>query len=151
MITGKPSGAPIAQAEPAGEAPSHVPAFLHRNLLCWTIALGIVITLAVTAPWTGEALGRMPLDLRVPKVSVATMHPHWYFMFLYQLLQVLPASITTLLSLVVLGLWAMVPYLDRSGERRSPALTALGIALMLALAGLTAWGYVSAGRVHWGA
>jgi quinol-cytochrome oxidoreductase complex cytochrome b subunit len=155
MITGKPAGtveAPVAAVEPAGEAPSHVSRFIDRNLLCWTIALGIVITLAVTAPWTGAEIGRVPLELRMPTESVATMHPHWYFMPIYQILQVLPASITVLIALVVAGIWALVPWLDRSGERRNPALTALGIALILALAGLTAWGYVSiVGIRAWGA
>jgi quinol-cytochrome oxidoreductase complex cytochrome b subunit len=146
MITGKPAGAvdaPVAATEPIGEAPSHISRFVDRNLLCWTIALGIVITLAVTAPWTGAEIGRVPLELRIPTASVASRHPHWYFMPIYQLLQLLPTSIAVLIALVVAGIWALVPWLDRSGERRNPALAALGIALILALIGLTAWGYAS--------
>lgn len=82
------------------------------------------------------------------------IRPEWYFVFLFETLKKVPGgevmgleyeAIPILLSGVAALLLVLVPFLDRgAAERgRSPVFTAIGVAALVYMVGLTAWGYRS--------
>lgn len=119
--------------------------FIYRDLLCWLVAFGIIVTLAIAVPWRGQNPGSMPVDLTRPLATPPGIHPEWYFMFAFQLLRAVPGTLAVI-CLILLGAGILaVPLLDRRAARgeRSTAMTVLGIAVAVGLAGLTVWGYLS--------
>ncbi|MEP7220810.1 MAG: cytochrome b N-terminal domain-containing protein, partial [Bacteroidota bacterium] len=131
-----------------GTSPGSIPFysnFIYRDLLCWLITFGIIVTLVIAVPWRGGGSGSMPVDLTRPLATPTGIHPEWYFMFAFQLLRAVPGTLAVIvLTLLGAGVLA-VPLLDRRAARgeRSAAMTVLGIAIAVALAGLTVWGYLS--------
>ena len=123
-----------------------VPDFLLRDLLGWTLALGVLAALAALFPWE---LGEKA-DPFAP--AFANIKPEWYFMFMFQILKYVPGGeflgmenqAFAILGFSVIGLLAMlVPFLDRGVTRRgrSPWFTATGIVAVIAIVVLTAIGY----------
>jgi quinol-cytochrome oxidoreductase complex cytochrome b subunit len=113
----------------------------------WAIALAVLAALASLFPWE---LGTKA-DPFAP--APAGIKPEWYFLFMFQTLKMLPASIAgvegELLGLILFTfgglLWFLLPVLDRRSmrEERSPVVTAIGV-LVLAFIGLmTLLGYVT--------
>ena len=152
---------PVAhRAQPRGLR--FFPDFMLRDLLLWLICLIVVASLAVFSPYgTGIPgieweLGRKanPLAPAYPGIK-----PEWYFLWVYQLLKEFPAHLfgaegpqaaLAVISLL-LGGWAVLPWLDRKAQREqpSPAFTDLGAAALLFLGDLTlkAWD-IGGGGVH---
>jgi quinol-cytochrome oxidoreductase complex cytochrome b subunit len=123
------------------------PNFFLRELMGWAIALAVLAALASLFPWE---LGTKA-DPFAP--APAGIKPEWYFLFMFQTLKMLPASIAgvegELLGLILFTfgglLWFLLPVLDRRSmrEERSPVVTAIGV-LVLAFIGLmTLLGYVT--------
>jgi len=101
-----------------------VPHFLLRDLVGWLTALAVLATLAAFFP---AELG-VKADPFAP--APEGIRPEWYFMFMFQTLKYLPATILgvegELVGILAFGLVALVllvlPFLDRAsarGERRS--------------------------------
>ena len=96
-----------------------VPHFLLRDVVGWLAALGALALLAALFPWE---LG-VKADPYAP--APAGIRPEWYFGWMFQTLRMLPARIAGLegelvgiLAITVAGVvWALVPFLDRSGGR----------------------------------
>lgn len=141
---------PPALAEEARRRPPmrFLPHFALRDLFGWTLALGVLATLAALFPWE---LGEKADPFAPAYENIA---PEWYFMFMFQTLKLVPggeiagieyeAIPILLFSLAGLAL-VLVPFLDRGiGRRgRSPAFTALGWGAVAYVVGMTAWGYHS--------
>jgi cytochrome b6 len=124
------------------------PHFALRDLFGWTLALGLLAALAALFPWE---LGEKA-DPFAP--AFADIKPEWYFMFMFETLKLVPGgevlgveyeAIPILLFGLAGLLMVLVPFLDRKVERagHSPAFTAIGVAALLYIVGLTAWGYRS--------
>jgi cytochrome b6 len=121
------------------------PDFFLRELIGWYVALGVLAALAALDPW--------PLGVKADPLAPAPegIKPEWFFLWLYQTLRLLPASILGVdgellgVCLVNLGfaLWIVVPFLDRKAARgqRSPAFTVAGWALLAYIVGMTLWGH----------
>lgn len=117
--------------------------YIYRDYLCWLLTFGVIITLAIVAPWGSHGELAHPVDLGKPLITPEGIHPEWYFMFAFQLLRTLPGT-AAMLALIVVGLlWLAVPWIDRGAERRNVAVFALGAALLIAFVALTAWGYLA--------
>ena len=125
-----------------------VPDFLLRDLFGWTLALALLATLAALFPWE---LGEKA-DPFAP--AFADIRPEWYFMFMFETLKLVPGGeilgveyeAIPILLFGLLGLAILlVPFLDRSSRKddRVSVFTWLGIALLIDVTGLTAWGYRS--------
>jgi len=131
-----------------GRATPFVPDFLLRDLFGWTLALGVLATLAALFPWElGEKANPYA-------PAPANIRPEWYFMFLFQTLKLVPGgeflgieyeAVPILLSGVAALLLVLVPFLDRGVVRRgrSPVFTLVGWLAVLYIVALTAWGYDS--------
>jgi cytochrome b6 len=122
------------------------PNFFLRELMGWAIALAILAALASLFPWE---LG-VKADPFAP--APAGIKPEWYFLFMFQTLKMLPATIAGIegefVGLALFGIaglaWFFLPLLDRrsSREERSPIVTAIGVLALLFIAVMTYLGYV---------
>ncbi len=123
-----------------------LPHYALREAFGWALALGVLATLAALFPWElGEkanAFAPAPQDIR----------PEWYFMFMFQTLKLVPGGQIVGLEyeripILLFGLGGLlvllVPLLDRAVDRRgrSPAFTWIGVATVIFVVGMTAWGY----------
>jgi cytochrome b6 len=122
------------------------PHFALREAFVWTLALGVLAALAALFPWE---LGEKA-DPFAP--AYKDIRPEWYFVFMFQTLKLVPGgeiagieyeAIPILLFGLLGGLLVAVPFLDRGAGRGSKAFTAIGIAGLAFVVGMTAWGYAS--------
>ena len=122
------------------------PHFALREAFAWTLALGVLAALAALFPWE---LGEKA-DPFAP--AYKDIRPEWYFVFMFQTLKLMPGgeiagieyeAIPILLFGLLGALLVAVPFLDRGAGRGSPAFTAIGIAGLGFVVGMTAWGYAS--------
>ena len=123
-----------------------MPDFLLRDLFGWTIALGVLAALAALFPWElGEKAD--PFAPAPPNIR-----PEWYFMSMFQTLRLVPGGAVfgienEALAIMAFGgvaaLGFVVPFLDRSVVKhgRSPLFTWIAAFGLVAIVGLTCWGY----------
>ncbi|HEU4389496.1 MAG TPA: cytochrome bc complex cytochrome b subunit [Blastocatellia bacterium] len=124
-----------------------VPNFLLRDLIGWTLAVGVLAALAAIFPWElGEKAD--------PFASApAGIRPEWYFLFMFQTLKLIPAKILVvdgeIVGILVFGLgfllWVLVPFLDKADAppKRSRLVTIIGVLIVLYIAGMTIYGYLA--------
>jgi cytochrome b6 len=126
------------------------PDFLLKDFVGWVATLGVIAILVALFPWQlgPEAQPFMP--------APAGIKPEWYFLYLFQLLKLLPGHIgpiegevagTMLFGLVVLSL-ALIPLWDRGGDsgtmaRRGKLASIYGLILVILFVILTIWGFVA--------
>jgi len=143
---------PLGHAAPPGMR--FFPDFALRDLLLWLLCLLILASLAVFLPY-GPSIPGVEWELGKKANPLAPAYPgikpEWYFLWVYQLLKEFPPHLfgiegpqaALLVVTVLMGIWALVPWLDRraSRERPSPAFTDLGVAAVLFIGYLTlkAW------------
>ncbi len=124
------------------------PNFALRDLFGWVLAFGVLVAIAALFPWE---LGEKA-DPFAP--AYKDIRPEWYFMFMFETLKLVPGGEVAGLEfeaipilLFALGglLLVLVPFLDRGVERtgRSPIFTWVGVAALVYMVGMTAWGYRS--------
>src|SRR4030095_2901336 len=112
-----------------------VPNFLLRDLIGGILAIGVLAALAALFPWElgekADAFAPAPEGIK----------PEWYFLFMFQTLKMLPATIWKCDG-EVLGILAfnavalllfVVPFVDRSSEnrRRRMVFNLLGVVALL--------------------
>lgn len=115
--------------------------FIYREFLCWLLAFGVIITLAVLSPWGHQGELALPADLTKPIATPEGIHPEWYFMAPYQLLRLMPGLPSALL-MIAAGIFLFgLPYIDRRTGSRSMVATIIGAALMAAAVALTGMGW----------
>jgi len=123
------------------------PNFLLRDLLLWLIVLNILAILAVFFP---SELGEKA-DPFAP--APAGIVPEWYFLFMFQILKMLPPKILfvdgDVFGVLLFGLaglfWLLIPFLDRSSQKglQSRNFTYIGIAAIIVVLFFTILGWVS--------
>ncbi len=94
------------------------PNFLMRDLLGWTLALGVLAAVSALFPWE---LG-VKADPFAP--APAGITPEWYFVFMFQTLKYIPAKVLfldgELLGVFGFGLAGVllliVPFIDRKSK-----------------------------------
>jgi quinol-cytochrome oxidoreductase complex cytochrome b subunit len=130
------------------------PDFLLRDLLLWLVCLIVLSILVYLLPY-GPGIPGMEWELGKKANPLAPAYPgikpEWYFLWVYQLLKEFPAHLggmegpqaALLVVTVLMGIWALVPWLDRRAARNqpSPMFTDLAIAAIVFMAYLTlkAW------------
>ncbi len=140
---------PVAAAEAKRRRPmKFVPHFALRDAFGWLLALAVLAALAALFPWE---LGEKA-DPFAP--AYANIKPEWYFMFMFQTLKKVPGGHILgieyeVIPIVLFGLAGLVllavPFLDRGIVRKgkSPGFTVVGLAALVFIVGMTAWGYSS--------
>ena len=134
----------VAQKKPM----KFFPHFALRDLCGWIFALGAIAIIAALMPWE---LGDKA-DLFAP--AYPDIRPEWYFVFMFQTLKLIPGGAVLGIEyeafpILGFGLGALalmaVPFLDRRVNRdgRSPLFTAIGLATVAFIVGMTCWGYRS--------
>jgi cytochrome b6 len=121
------------------------PNFFLRELMGWAICLAILASLASLFPWE---LG-VKADAFAP--APAGIKPEWYFLFMFQTLKMLPATVFgvegELLGLTVFAVfglvWFLLPVLDRGSpeEKRNPLVISAGVVALVFIAVMTYLGY----------
>jgi cytochrome b6 len=130
------------------------PNFALRDLLMWLIALSALLALALLYPYGAGIPGvEWELGQKADPLAPAFpgIKPEWYFLWIYQLLREFPPhmlglegpQLCLLLVNVLLGVWALVPWLDRKARRGeySPGFSDFGVGAILFITYLTlkAW------------
>ena len=125
-----------------------LPHYALRDLFGWLLALAVLAALAALFPWElGEKANPFA-------PAFADIKPEWYFMFMFQTLKLVPGGeilgleyeAIPILFFGLAGLvLVLVPFLDRGLVRRgrSPGFTWVGVAALVYVVVLTAWGYRS--------
>jgi cytochrome b6 len=124
-----------------------IPNFLLRDLIGWTLAVGVLAALAAIFPWElGEKAD--------PFASApAGIRPEWYFLFMFETLKLIPARILVvdgeIVGIVAFGLgalfWVVVPFLDKADAPpgRGRLFTIIGVVIVLYIIGMTIYGYAA--------
>jgi cytochrome b6 len=119
-----------------------VPNYLLRDMLGWTLALGLIILLASLFPWgVGEKAD-------ILKPAPAHIRPEWYFIFMYQTLKYVP-KVVGVFGFAVAGIiWILLPFFDTKSNRGIPnrLYTAIGIVVVAYMIVMTAVGYLAPGE-----
>ena len=117
--------------------PDHIrtEAWVAFGVLAVLVGVGVIGTL-------------FPVGLEAPADPLVTpLHtkPEWYFLFLYQILKLVPKTVGAVLPFIGIFLLILWPFLDRWQEtlqkRRVRGIAATVI--LLAIVALTIWGEVS--------
>lgn len=125
-----------------------VPNFLLRDLIGWILVIGVLAALAAIFPWE---LGHKA-DAFAP--APAGIKPEWYFLFMFQTLKYLPATIFGVIDGEVLGVLAfsvgglilfLVPFLNRTPGHgtRKRVFQIAGIAVLMFMVIMTIVGYLT--------
>ena len=132
----------IASGKMKGVEIPFVPNFAYRDLMAWTIALGVLVLLASLFPWE---LGEKA-DLLKP--APPHIRPEWYFVFMYETLKYVP-KIVGILGFALAGLiWTFLPLFDFKSNRGqvNKLYTFIGIAVIVYIIVFTAMGYLIQGE-----
>jgi cytochrome b6 len=122
------------------------PNFTMRELLIWLIVINVLAILAVFFPWElgnkADPFASAPVGIR----------PEWYFMFMFQVLKMLPGKILFLsgefVGIAAFGigilLWFLVPFWDRRTPegKRNRLLTYVGIFVVFFIIIFTILGFI---------
>ena len=109
-------------AQAKAEGKPFFPYAVYKDLLIATLAIGIVIMLAI---WHKVEVGE-PVN---PASTDFVPRPEWYFFFLFELLKIfkgqnalMPVIMATfIIPNILMALLILTPFIDRGPERRHPA------------------------------
>lgn len=118
------------------------PNFLYRDMLGWTLALGLIILLSTLFPWElGEKAD-------ILKPAPPHVRPEWFFVFMYQTLKYVPKALGVFGFALAGIIWVILPFADKRsnrGEFNRP-FTIIGVAALLYIIIFTFIGYVAPGE-----
>jgi cytochrome b6 len=152
--------APPLGAQSAPRGMKFFPSFALRDVLLWMFCFMVLLVLAVFLPY-GPGIPGIDWELGEKADALAPafpgIKPEWYFLWEYQLLKEFPPhlfglegpQVCLLVVCILLGVWGLIPWLDRQAQRDqpSPGFTDFGSAAILFLTYLTlkAWDIGSEG------
>lgn len=124
--------APPLGAKVAPRGMKFFPSFALRDLLLWLFCFMVLLVLAVFVPY-GPGIPGMDWELGEKADPLAPAYPgikpEWYFLWEYQLLKEFPPhlfgmegpQLCLLIVSFLLGVWAVIPWLDRRAQREQPS------------------------------
>lgn len=123
------------------------PNFVLRDILLWLLVLNLLAILAVFFPWELGAKA----DPFAP--APAGISPEWYFLFMFQTLKYIPATLWVIdgevFGILLFGvaglLWTLVPFWDKKSERgqENRLVNYIGLFVVMFIIVLTALGWLS--------
>lgn len=121
------------------------PNYTIKDLSMVFFVLALLVAITFYAPWLF-----IPPDALEPADPFNTpehIKPEWYFLWAYQSLKIFPSEFLGLASQgAAMGFLAVLPFLDRSPERRPakrPVFVTLYVLGILLFIGLSIWGHYS--------
>lgn len=119
-----------------------VPNFLYRDILGWTLALGLIVLLSSLFPWE---LGEKA-DILIP--APPHVKPEWFFVFMYQTLKYVPKTAGVFGFAIAGAAWILLPFFDRKSNRgeSNKLYTVIGVFAVIYMVALTLIGYVAPGE-----
>ena len=138
---------PIGHEKSSEETPMpFFPNFVLRDVLLWLIVLNILAVLAVFFPWE---LGVKADPFAAAPAGITT---EWYFLFMFQVLKLLPSHVLflegevfgVLVFGIAMALWTVIPFFDRKSQRGQQGrfFTYVGIAVIVFILFFTILGWV---------
>jgi cytochrome b6 len=109
-----------------------LPNFVVRDLLLWMLCLMLLLVLATFLPY-GPGIPGADWELGQKADPFAPAYPgikpEWYFLWIYQLLKEFPPhllgvegpQLCLFVISILLGVWALIPWLDRKARRNEPS------------------------------
>lgn len=118
------------------------PNFLYRDILGWTLALGLIILLSTLFPWElGEKAD-------ILKPAPPHVRPEWFFVFMYQTLKYVPKALGVFGFAAAGAAWVMLPFFDYKSNRGeyNRLFTVIGIVALSYIIVFTFLGYAVPGE-----
>jgi ubiquinol-cytochrome c reductase cytochrome b subunit len=115
--------------EPGVRLKPFFPNYVLDEVIAWYAVLAILVILASVLPAGLEAKA----DALVTPPHVK---PEWYFLFLYELLKLVPRTVGIILPGIGIGVLALLPFLDRNPEirpRKRPFAIGIGLVMVIAI------------------
>jgi len=118
------------------------PNFVYREMIVWLVLVGILVTVAILLPPSLDKAA----DLMAP--APEGIKPEWYFLFLFQVLKIMPAKIlfisgdtvAVLLFAVVFILFFFLPFIDnKPAERKGKVITIIAYVAIVFAVAMTVW------------
>ncbi|MCB2205049.1 cytochrome bc complex cytochrome b subunit [bacterium] len=147
MVQRQGMSSPIGEEKnPKARSIPFFPNFFLRDVLLWLIVLNILAILAVFFPWE--------LGVKADPFAAAPagIVPEWYFLFMFQVLKLLPAHVLflegevfgVLLFGTAMTLWIFIPFFDRQSQKgqRGRLFTIIGLAVIIFILFFTILGWV---------
>ncbi len=115
------------------------PNYVLDEVIAWYAMLGLLIILASLIP---AGLEEPANPLQTPEHA----KPEWYFLFLYQGLKLVPRIVGVTAPLIGGLILLLLPLIDRNPyipAHKRPVAISIGVITLLAVIGLTIWGWLS--------
>ena len=119
-----------------------LPNFLYRDILGWTLALGLIVLLSSLFPWElGEKAD-------ILKPAPPHVKPEWFFVFMYETLKYVPKAIGVFGFAIAGAVWVLLPFFDKKSNRGeiNRLYTVIGIFAVVYMVFFTILGYWSPGE-----
>ncbi len=118
------------------------PNFFYRDILGWTLALGLIVLLASLFPWE---LGD---KADILKPAPPHVKPEWFFVFMYHTLKFVPKALGVFGFAIAGFVWVLLPFFDKKSNRGefNRFYTVIGIAAVAYMVIFTILGYVAPGE-----
>lgn len=106
-----------------------------KELILFVFIIGVVVTLAVVLPIGYE-------EMASPLVTPSTINPEWYFLWLFQVMKLVPPAIGVLVPFLIAGALILLPFVDTKeirSFRDHRRLIWIGVVALLLLFILSFW------------
>lgn len=85
--------------------PTFYPDQFFTEMIIFLFIIGAVVTLSVILPIGYEEEAN-------PLITPSTINPEWYFLWLFQVMKLVPPTIGVLVPFVILGILILLPFFD---------------------------------------
>ena len=85
--------------------PTFYPDQFFTEMVIFLFIIGVVVTLSVLLPIGYEEEAN-------PLVTPSTINPEWYFLWLFQVMKLVPPTIGVLIPFVILAILILLPFID---------------------------------------
>ncbi len=85
--------------------PTFYPDQFFTEMIVFLFLVGVVVTLSVLLPIGYEEEAN-------PLVTPSTLNPEWYFLWLYQVMKLVPPTIGVLVPFILLAILILLPFID---------------------------------------
>jgi cytochrome b6-f complex subunit 4 len=85
--------------------PTFYPDQFFTEIIIFLFIIGIVVTLSVLLPVGYEEEAN-------PLITPSTINPEWYFLWLFQIMKLVPPTIGVLIPFIILAILILLPFID---------------------------------------